>query len=225
MTLAFLVGSRNFIRFWVSWEDFVLHGYECIHCIAKSCTITAYRWLFRDLLSSLRTLWSAVIKSRKCSALGTTVPVRLLQEALVVFLFKPISQFGPSESPFLQCAYPNLVPLLLAAPLVIREKKLEVSRLPCSGFPQRHCWSTFINQILSEFLKSINQAIHARYLFVLLRVHHFYLCFRFLRIDAEGLTEALHKYFRFFLVLDFQCICWHQIRNPVMEMMEKLVQV
>ena len=28
-----------------------------------------------------------------CSALGTTVPVRLLQEALVIFVFKQISQF------------------------------------------------------------------------------------------------------------------------------------
>ena len=30
----------------------------------------------------------------KFSALGTTVPARLLQEALVVFVFKQISQFG-----------------------------------------------------------------------------------------------------------------------------------
>ena len=44
--------------------------------------------------SSLRILWSAVIKSPKCSTLGTTVPVRLLQEALVIFLFKHMSQIG-----------------------------------------------------------------------------------------------------------------------------------
>ena len=44
MTFGFLVGSRNFIRFfWVSWEDFVAHGYDCIHCVGKSCTTTAYR--------------------------------------------------------------------------------------------------------------------------------------------------------------------------------------
>ena len=65
MTFGFLVGSRNFIRlFWVSWEVFVLHGYD------KSCTSTAYRWLLRDLLSSLRILWSAVIKSPKMFRTG-----------------------------------------------------------------------------------------------------------------------------------------------------------
>ena len=47
--------------------------------------------------TSLRILWSAVIKSPKCSALGWTVPARLLQEALVIFVFKQISQFGSFE--------------------------------------------------------------------------------------------------------------------------------
>ena len=38
MTFGFLIGYRNFIRFfWVSWEDYDLHGYDCIHCVAKSC--------------------------------------------------------------------------------------------------------------------------------------------------------------------------------------------
>ena len=37
----------------------------------KSCTTTAYRWLFRASLSSLRTLWSAVIKSPTFSARST----------------------------------------------------------------------------------------------------------------------------------------------------------
>ena len=42
-----------------------LHGYAWIHWVAKSCTTTAYRWLFRDSQLSLRTLWSAVINSPK----------------------------------------------------------------------------------------------------------------------------------------------------------------
>ena len=46
---------------------------------------------------SLRTLWSAVVKSPKFSALGTTVPARLLQEALVIFVFQQISQSGSFE--------------------------------------------------------------------------------------------------------------------------------
>ena len=69
------------------------HGYDCIHWVAKSCTTTAYRWLCRDPHPSLRTLWSAVIKSIKFSVLGTTVPVRLLQEALVISSSNRVSQF------------------------------------------------------------------------------------------------------------------------------------
>ena len=87
---------------------FVLHRYDWIHWMAKSCTTTAYRWLLRDSLTSLRTLWSAVIKSPKCSALGTTAPVRLLQEALVIFVFKQISQFGS----FGKCLYTLCLPEL-----------------------------------------------------------------------------------------------------------------
>ena len=66
MTLGFLSGSKNFCKLlWVSCEVFVLHGYAWIHWVAKSCTTTAYRWMFRDSQLSLRTLWSAVIKFTK----------------------------------------------------------------------------------------------------------------------------------------------------------------
>ena len=66
MTLGFLSGSKNFCKLlWVSCEVLFLHGYAWIHWVARSCTTTAYRWLFRDSQLSLRTLWSAVIKSPK----------------------------------------------------------------------------------------------------------------------------------------------------------------
>ena len=54
-----------------------------IHWVTRSCTTTAYRWLFRDSQLSLRTLWSAVIKSPKLSARGTASSLRLLHGALV----------------------------------------------------------------------------------------------------------------------------------------------
>ena len=74
----------------------------------------------------------------------------------------------------------------------------------------------------SSWIRVANHAIHAIYLVVLLLILHFYYCFRFLWIHAAaGLTEALHSYFQFFLVPDLRCICWHQIRNPVMQMIEK----
>ena len=83
MTLGFLSGSKNFCKLlWVSCKVFVVHGYAWIHGVAKSCTTTAYRWLFRDSQLSLRTLWSAVIKSPNLSARGTASPLRLLHGAL-----------------------------------------------------------------------------------------------------------------------------------------------
>ena len=94
MTLGFLSGSRNFCKLlWVSCEVLVLHGYAWIHWVAKSCTTTAYRWLFRDSQLSLRTLWSAAIKSPNFSARGTAPPLRLLHGALVILVLLQISQF------------------------------------------------------------------------------------------------------------------------------------
>ena len=94
MTLGFLFGSKNFCKLLcVSWEVFVLHGYDWIHWVAKSCTTTAYRWLFRDSQPSLRTLWSAVIKSPKFPARGTAPPMRLLHGELVILVLWQISQF------------------------------------------------------------------------------------------------------------------------------------
>ena len=69
MTFGFCDGSRNFRRLCsVSSEFLFLHGQDCIHWVARSCTTTAYRWLFRDWRPSLRTLCSAVIKSPYFSA-------------------------------------------------------------------------------------------------------------------------------------------------------------
>ena len=49
MTLGFLSGSKNFCKLLrVSCEVLVLHGYDWIHWVAKSCTTIAYRRLFRD---------------------------------------------------------------------------------------------------------------------------------------------------------------------------------
>ena len=94
MTLGFLTGSENFSKLlWVSCEVLVLHGYAWIHRVAGSCTTTAYRWLFRDSQLSLRTLWSAVIKSPKFTARSTASPLHLLHGALVILVFLQISQF------------------------------------------------------------------------------------------------------------------------------------
>ena len=61
--------------------------------MARSCSTTAYVWLSLDSLPSLRTLWSAVVKSANFSARGKASPVRLLQEAFVTLVLKQTWQF------------------------------------------------------------------------------------------------------------------------------------
>ena len=93
ITLGYLAPRTVASSLGVPWEVFVLHGYDWIHWVARSCTTTAYRWLFRDSQPSLGTLWSAKIKSPKFSARGTTLPIRLLHGALVILVLWQISQF------------------------------------------------------------------------------------------------------------------------------------
>ena len=82
MTFGFLSGSGNFCKLlWDSCEVLFLNGYAWIHWVARSCTTTAYRWLFRNSQLSLRTLWSAVIKSPNPPARGMAPPPRSPHEA------------------------------------------------------------------------------------------------------------------------------------------------
>ena len=94
MTFGLSDGSWNFRKLLsVSWEVFVLHGYDFMHWVAKSCTEIAYRWLFPESPPSLKTLWSAVIKSSNFSARSTASPVRFLRRALVILVRLRTSQF------------------------------------------------------------------------------------------------------------------------------------
>ena len=94
MTLGLAGGLRNFRKlFYVFWEDLVLHGYECNHWVANSCTTTRYGWLFQDSQSSQRTLWSAVIKSPNFPTRSAWLSVRFLQWALVILVLLQTSQF------------------------------------------------------------------------------------------------------------------------------------
>ena len=105
---GFLSGSKNFCQLLcVSCEVFVLHEYDWIHWVAKSCTTIAYRWLFRDSQFSLRTLWSAVIQSPKFSAQGAAPPLRLLYGALQFWSSDRSRNFGLLRNEYKHCAYPN----------------------------------------------------------------------------------------------------------------------
>ena len=74
-------------------SSFCLHGYAWIHWVSNSCTTVAYRWLFRDSQVSLRTLWSAVIKSPNFSARSTASPLRLVHGAIEILVLWNISFF------------------------------------------------------------------------------------------------------------------------------------
>ena len=99
MNVGFLFGTKIFCKLLsVSWKVCDLHGYDWIHWVANSCTTTGCRWLFRDSQPSLRTLWSAVIKSPKIPARGTTLPVRLLHGALVILVLWQISHLRSEKN-------------------------------------------------------------------------------------------------------------------------------
>ena len=137
-------GSRNFCKLlWVSCEVSVLRGYGWIHWVARSCTTTAYRWLFRDSQFSLRTLWSAGIKSPKFSARSTAPPLRLLHGALVILW--QISKFRSSVKWILTLCLPKSALLEGVGCKDGSWEELRVWAL-CS-------WTLFIHKIFSEFLQ------------------------------------------------------------------------
>ena len=59
----------------------------------KSCATTEFRWLFRGSPSSLRNLWSAVIKRPNLLARGGGSPESFLQGAFVILVLLQTSQF------------------------------------------------------------------------------------------------------------------------------------
>ena len=49
-------------------------------------------------------------------------------------LLRRCRSLGPSESAYIHCAYPNPVPLLLAAPLEVHEKNWKCLDVHATGF-------------------------------------------------------------------------------------------
>ena len=95
MTYGLLDGSKNFCKLLsVSREASLLHGHDWIQWVVKSCTATAYRWLFFVFYFSHWVLCDLLLPSHpKFSARGTTSPVRFLHGALVILVLWRILQF------------------------------------------------------------------------------------------------------------------------------------
>ena len=94
MTSGFLSGFQELLQ--ASLGFLWSFGFARIHLDPLGGQVLHHdciRWLFRDSHFSLRTLWSAAIKSPKFSARGTALPMRLLHGALVILVRLQISQF------------------------------------------------------------------------------------------------------------------------------------
>ena len=154
MTFGFLVGSRNFAKlFWVSCEVFVSHEYDCIHCVAKSCTTTRHiddcfathflHWEFCD------PLWSSHQNYPLWARLNQWV---FCKKPSLFSSWRRYHNLGPSESECRHHAYPRTWFHFCSR---LHWKFMSwLGRVLTSLFwvSPRLCWSTFINRILSEFL-------------------------------------------------------------------------
>ena len=114
---------------------FFLHGHDCIHCAAKSCTTTG-----EAMIVPRCTFFTGnfVIRRNQVTTMFRSAP-RLYQH---VFCKKPLlfasssrhHNWGPSGSDCKCCVYPSPVPLLLAAPLEIHEMTWKCPDFPALGF-------------------------------------------------------------------------------------------
>ena len=112
MTLRFLSGSKNFCKILcASWEVFVLHGYDWIHWVAKSCTTTAYRWLFGDSHPSLSNQITTLFCTRYGSANASSawgpcnfgplvdLAISVFREVSINTVFYPNPHFSQAWAP------------------------------------------------------------------------------------------------------------------------------
>ena len=94
---------------------------------------------------------------------GHDCSARLLQETLVLFSCSSrYHNLARSESAYLHCAYPNPVPLLLAAPLEVHVMSWKCLEFLALGFPK--ALLKYFHQTNSFCIPVANQAIHAIYL-------------------------------------------------------------
>ena len=152
------------------------------------------------------------LNHQKYSALGTTLPARLLQEALVIFLFKQKSEFRSFGKWLWTLCLPEPVSIFARGPF-----GSSWDWLPCSGFLQGSVEvlssTHFSLNSCSQSGNSCNRSICTT------SSRSSYFCFRFLLVYAAGFTVALHSYFHLFGHWIFGVFVDVKIQNPVMMMM------
>ena len=207
MTFGFLAGSGNLMRFfWVSWEDFDLHRYDCIHWVAKSCTTSTYRWLFRDSLSSLRTLWSAVSNHQTVSLWHDCTSVCSARGPCNFWSSDRSRNFGSFGKRVSTLCLPEPSSAHARGSIGGSRDELEVSALLCIG---SHRSSSEVHSSTKLSVNSCSQSDNSCDISLCTSFDSFFYCgFRFLWIHAAALPEALHSYLHFFLILEFPHLCY-----------------
>ena len=170
MTFGLLVGSRNYMRlFWVSWKVCFTRVWLDPQC----CQILYHHGHIDDCFEIHflhRILWSAVIKLLKmfraghdCTSTSSArCPLKFLQADITIWVLRKVRKHTVLTRT--RCHFC----LRLHWKFMRWLGSVSTSLLWVSP---RLSWSTFVNQFLSKF--AANQAIHAIFLFVLLRAPHF----------------------------------------------------
>ena len=146
MTFGFLFGSKNFCKLLsVSCEVFVLHGYDWIRWVAKSCTTTAYRWLFRDSQPSHWELCDLLLSSHQ----KFVHEVRLCQYVLCM---GPCN-FGPLTDLAISVFWEVSFNIVFTQIHTSRRRRLQRWFMRRTGVWVSVFKNSFIHKILSEFLQ------------------------------------------------------------------------
>ena len=109
--------SKNFKLSWVSWEVFVLYPLCCqvLYHHGISMMVPRFTFFTQNFLICNKQITEIFRSGPDCTSTSSA-------RRTCFFLSSSRNQnLGPAESAFLHCAYPNLVHLLLAAPLEFQE--------------------------------------------------------------------------------------------------------
>ena len=208
MTFGFLVGSRNFNRLLLG-----LLGSFCFARVGLSplgCQIVYHNSVSMIVSGFAFFTENFVIRGGQITQIFRFGHDNVFCKKQLLLSSSRCHNFGLSVSDCGYCACPDPIPLLLAAPLVIREKSWVNIDVVEHSDPPDSLWNPAIIPA--------NLAIDRC---VVPRRHHFYLCFRFLLTHATGFSATLHSQFHFFLLLDSPCYPQY----PAMKMLKKQVKM
>ena len=156
-----------------------------VSTVVKSCTTTAYRWLFPDSHPPLRIFCDLQLSDHQHFPLWAQLYQQVFcKKPLLISSSSRYHIFCLSGREHKCCAYPSPIPLLLAPPLVIHEKNWKCLDVHATGF------SMTLEKLLSSFnfseiLQSVRQIMQqiALYFFVSFIFIFVYFCWFLQRVS------------------------------------------